>query len=171
MRYIDELRKFLVSYPRYKDYGIVPPHGEFVDFTQISMGQFASSDDISQLSLQMTGNNIVRTSKDPSWDMDILGDVSVQRQANFMLQLLQNAGSSGEQADTSEFLLDFTHWIDEQNILRKAPIFGDDPLSERTLASGGGYLADWADNTTAAIYAVQLHKLYTKIYNINEEDY
>ena len=163
------MRKFIVTYPRFGDFNIIPPSGQFLDFSQIAVDQFQSAAEISQLSLQMTGNDIIRTTADPVWKMSILGESAIMRQANFMLQLLQQSGTNGERADTNEFLVDFIHWLDGQNIKRLVPMFGNDPHSERTWASGGGFLAEWEGQPPASVYAVQLHKLYVIYYELEDE--
>lgn len=166
MKKMDAMRQFIIGYPRWEDFNIRPSRGIFnEDFTAMSVGWFQSSSNISQLALEYYGSSIMRTGSDPVRAVAINGYETVTRQANFSLLLLQNSDTSGVRADTSEFLLDFVEWVDDQDRLRKVPVFGDDPKGERTWATSGVHLADWDDKTReASVYQVLLHKIYTKTY-------
>lgn len=148
----------------------MPPDGRFLVFTDIAAERFGSSTDTSQLALEFTGSSIIRPSRDYVWNEDVLGNKVVTRQYNYTLFLLQASGTSGSRADTSGFLDDFTEWVTEMDIRRKIPAFGDDSLSERTYVDNGSHLADWAVGG-ASVYMVKIHKIYSKEYLNESEDY
>lgn len=158
------MRKFIISYPNWNKWGIAPARGFFTNFTDIAADWFQSSTDVAQLALQMTGSNIIRTSTDPVWQPYIDGSKIITRQMNFMLNVLQFSGVSGQRADTNEFLLDFIEWVDEENIMRRTPLFGDDHQMERTWATNGGFVAEWDGQQPASVYAIQIHQYYSKKY-------
>lgn len=158
------MRKFIISYPNWEKWGIQPTRGWFLNFSDISIDWFQSAQDVAQLALQMTGSDIIRTSADPVRQPYINGSISITRQINFTLNILQHSGVSGQRADTNEFLLDFIAWLDEQDILRNAPVFGDEPKEERAWATNGSFIAEWEGTSPASVYGVQIHKTYTTKY-------
>ena len=161
------MREFLVSFPRWDTYGITPSRGFFNTITQISPDWFQSTSDVSQLSLQSIGSEIIRETSEPTYHGDVLGRTEVKRQYNYLFQLLQHSGTAAERADTSAFLDDYTNWVDEMNINRKIPILGDDPLEERLWVTGAAFLAEW-EGQPASVYTMSIHNIRTKIYETEE---
>ena len=126
MRKIDEMRRFIISYPRWRDFNVVPLRGNFeADMSKVSVEWFQSASNISQLALRFMGSEVLQLSADPTYQTSVRGEKTVTRQANFALLVLQSSGTSKERADTSEFLFDFIEWVDEQNVLGDIPRFGN----------------------------------------------
>ena len=153
VRKIDDLREFILTYPRWDDFGIAPP-------ADISLDRFSSADETAQLALTMTGNDIVRGGGDRVWEMDVRGFAAVSRQADFKLRLLCSSGTNAQREAANEFLLDFTGWLDEMNVRREVPFFGNDADRERTWASGGGF-SEEREGGKRGVYSIDLHKIYT----------
>lgn len=97
---------------------------------------------------------------------DILGNVTVNNQYNFGLYYAfrKDPEDDMEATKNAEWLMDFQKWIQEQSVLRKTPVFGDDPLKERISAQNGSIYDATEDGT--AIYMVHLSVSFTKIYTL-----
>jgi len=146
---INELRDFIITFPRWANYSITPPQN-------IALDKF-DTDRTPRLSLVMTGNNI--TANGEKFFID--GSAAITRQADFSLNLSIGAGGSSARAAVNEFLFDFTGWLDESSVARRVPAFGDEAEAERTWASGGGFLGDAVEGRTS-VYKINLHKIYTR---------
>ena len=97
---------------------------------------------------------------------DILGNVTINNQYNFGLYYAfrKDPEDDMEATKNAEWLMDFQKWIQEQSVLRKTPVFGDDPLKERISAQNGSIYDATEDGT--AIYMVHLSVSFTKIYTL-----
>ena len=97
---------------------------------------------------------------------DILGNVEVENQYNFGLYyvLEKSPGDDAGATVNADWIMGFQEWVQEQSIGGKAPIFGDDPKSERVKAQNG-VLYDAGDEGTAT-YMVQLSVLFKKKYEV-----
>ncbi len=98
---------------------------------------------------------------------DILGNVTVENQYNFVLYfvLAKSPEDDVGATDNADWLLDLQKWIQEQSIRRLAPTFGDDPQTESIRAQNGK--VDSSDEEGTGLYAVQLSINFTKIYKEN----
>lgn len=98
---------------------------------------------------------------------DILGNVTVANQYNFALYFMfvKDPGDDKGATDNAAWLMDFQRWVQEQSILKQAPIFGDDPAKESAAAQNGSLYA--ANEEGTAVYTVQLSFNFIKIYEVN----
>lgn len=98
---------------------------------------------------------------------DILGNVTVKNQYNFVLyfSLAKSPEDDEGATENANWLLNLQNWVQEQSIRRMAPTFGDVPETETIVAQNGG--VDSADEEGTAIYTVQLSATFTKIYEVN----
>lgn len=98
---------------------------------------------------------------------DILGNITVENQYNFVLYfVLAKSPEDDEGAtDNADWLLSLQKWIQEQSIRRLAPTFGDVPDAETISAQNGK--VDAADEEGTGVYSVQLSINFTKIYKEN----
>ena len=161
-RKIDELREFIAAYPGWEMFGIEPPTGRFTG-GDISLDRFGAADDCAQLALTMTGNNIIGSSGDKVWEMDVTGGARIIRRADFKLRLLRSNATNSERSASNEFLLDFTSWLDQMNVKGEVPLFGSEPEYERTWASGGAYAEEF-EKSKRGVYVLNLHKIYMVSY-------
>lgn len=97
---------------------------------------------------------------------DILGNVMVENQYNFGLYyvLTKAAGDDEGAATNAEWIMGLQQWIQEQSVLRLAPIFGDEPTTERIHAQNGALYA--TDEEGTATYIVQLTINFKKLYEV-----
>lgn len=95
---------------------------------------------------------------------DILGNVTVRNQYNFVLYfvLAKSPEDNKGATENANWLLELQRWIQEQSIRRKVPTFGDDPKTETIRAQNGK--VDSADEEGTALYSVLLSIEFTKIY-------
>lgn len=93
---------------------------------------------------------------------DIFGNVTVVNRYNFCLYyvFLKAPGDHESAAVNADWVMDFQKWVQEQSVQRLAPIFGDDPSTERIQAQNG-VLYTASENGTAT-YVVQLSVNFTK---------
>ena len=98
---------------------------------------------------------------------DILGNVTVKNQYNFMLYfvLLKPLGDDTTATDNADWLMDFQEWVQQQSILRKVPVFGDEPKKETVKAQNGCNEYAGIDGTGG--YTVQLSVEFIKKYEVN----
>lgn len=97
---------------------------------------------------------------------DILGNQEIRCQSNFGLyySFEKSPGDDSAAMINSEWIMGFQKWVQEQSATHKAPIYGDEPYTERIQAQNG-ILYD-ADQDGVATYMVQLSVTYTKIYEV-----
>ena len=97
---------------------------------------------------------------------DILGNTTVENQYNFGLYyvFLKALGDDAGAQLNASWIMDFQMWVQEQSVRGKAPVFGDDPRSERIQAQNGVLYE--ADEEGTATYMVQLSVNFTKIYEV-----
>lgn len=95
---------------------------------------------------------------------DIVGNVTVTNQYNFGLYYVfeKSPGDDAGAMENADWLMDFQEWVQEQSVLGAAPVFGDDPKSEKITAQNG-VLYD-ADEEGTAMYMVQLSVQFIKNY-------
>lgn len=93
---------------------------------------------------------------------DIMGNISVENQYNFALYTVFEKAPREDSGATfnADWLMGFQEWVQEQSICGLAPIFGDDPKSERIIAQNGSIYS--ADEEGVAIYAIQISVSFTK---------
>lgn len=97
---------------------------------------------------------------------DILGNVTVHSQYNFGIYyvFLKDPGNDTLAKVNADWIMDFQKWVQEQSVRRLAPVFGDDPRSERISAQNGVLYE--ADEEGTATYMVQLAVEFTKKYEV-----
>ena len=95
---------------------------------------------------------------------DIMGTVTVTNQYNFGLYytFLKAPGDDIGAAVNADWVMDFQEWVQAQSITGQAPVFGDQPRSERIIAQNGTLYEFDAEGM--ALYAVQLSVQFTKIF-------
>lgn len=100
---------------------------------------------------------------------DIFGNVIAENQYNFGLYYVFEKAPDDDAGATinADWIMDFQEWAQEQSILGVAPIFGDNPGSERILAQNG-VLYD-ATEEGLATYMVQLSVRFTKKFEVKNE--
>ena len=93
---------------------------------------------------------------------DIFGNVTVENQYNFGLYyVFYKAPGDDEGASiNADWVMGFQQWVQEQSVQRLAPIFGDDPGTERIQAQNGVLYEAKEEGT--ATYMVQLSVKFTK---------
>lgn len=91
---------------------------------------------------------------------NVMGDITVENQYNFGLFYVLASGD-GENTDANtEWILGFQQWIQEQSVRRLAPVFGDEPGTERIQACNGALYAGSEDGTVT--YVLQLTVQFKK---------
>lgn len=93
---------------------------------------------------------------------DICGNVFVTNQYNFGLycSFTKAPGDDIGATINADWIMDFQEWVQEQSVLRLAPVFGDMPKSEHIIAQNG-VLYDASEEGTAT-YMVQLSVQFVK---------
>lgn len=94
----------------------------------------------------------------------INGDVSVLNQCNFALYTLFEKAPGEDVGATlnADWLMDFQRWVQEQSVLGKAPVFGDEPRNEKIVAQNGAIYS--ADEEGTAVYAIQISVTFINNY-------
>ena len=96
--------------------------------------------------------------------MDVRQDVLGRRQErcrhSFVLRFCAPAYAS----DGFSAMVDFQHWVQEQNALGLAPRFGDMPENSAIYAQNGRL--ERTDGAHTATYAVELSADYMKLYEV-----
>ena len=90
---------------------------------------------------------------------DVLGNVKVRCRCTFALR---KAAVSGE--ENARWVLEFQHWVMDQDRLGLAPRFGDEPKTERIRATDGKLERN--AQVGSSLYTVQLQAEFTKIYEV-----
>lgn len=98
-------------------------------------------------------------------EMDILGNTKVENQYNFGLYYVftKDPGDDAGAQINADWIMDFQKWIQEQSITGKAPVFGDDPRSERIRAQNGVLYT--ADEEGTATYMVRLSVEFVRYFS------
>lgn len=100
---------------------------------------------------------------------DVLGNVWLDKQANFLILLSRRKSDDFQTKDISNFLFNTENWVEKQNFTNpEVPRIGDDPQAERMWVDNGRWYSGTKDKDID-IYQLQLHIRYRKIYNIDEE--
>lgn len=144
MTALEKIRDFVKSYPGsdiFLDF-----HVDYTDQIPFNGGVFPSG--------------LVEVSR----KKDILGNTTVTNQYNFGLYYVfeKSPGDDAGAEVNANWVMDFQEWVQEQSIIGAAPIFGDDPKSEKIIAQNG-VLYD-ADEEGTAMYMVQLSVQFIKNY-------
>lgn len=144
MTALEKIRDFVKSYPGsdiFLDF-----HVDYTDQIPFNGGVFPSG--------------LVEVSR----KKDILGNATVTNQYNFGLYYVfeKSPGDDAGAEVNANWVMDFQEWVQEQSIIGAAPIFGDDPKSEKIIAQNG-VLYD-ADEEGTAMYMVQLSVQFIKNY-------
>lgn len=94
----------------------------------------------------------------------INGDVSVLNQCNFALYTVFAKAPNEDEGATinADWLMDFQKWVQEQSVLGKTPIFGDEPRNEKIVAQNGAIYS--ADKEGTAVYAIQISVTFINNY-------
>lgn len=97
---------------------------------------------------------------------DIVGNVAVTNQYNFGIYCVfeKAAGDDVGAAINADWVMDFQEWIQAQSVLGLAPVFGDEPRSERATAQNGVL---YETGEGAGTYLVQLSVLFIKKYEVS----
>lgn len=146
MTALERIRAWIASYPGYDILGTFQV--DYTDRIPTSGGIFPS------------GLVEIRRTE------DILGNTTVENQYNFGLYyvFLKAPGDDAGAQLNASWIMDFQMWVQEQSVRGKAPVFGDDPRSERIQAQNGVLYE--ADEEGTATYMVQLSVNFTKIYEV-----
>lgn len=100
---------------------------------------------------------------------DVMGNVYLDKQANFLILLSRRKSDDYQSKDISNFLYNTENWVERQNFMNPdVPRIGDDPLEERLWVDNGRWYSGTKDKDID-IYQLQLHIKYRKIYNAHEE--
>ena len=99
---------------------------------------------------------------------DIMGNCIVENQYNFALYFVFPKSPEDDigATENAEWLLDFQDWVQEQSVIRKTPIFGDEPNTESIKAQSGEIID--ADPNGIGLYMVLLTINFKKIYEVNK---
>lgn len=144
MTALEKIRSFVKSYPGsdiFRNF-----HVDYTDQIPFNGGVFPSG--------------LVEVSR----NRDIVGNATVRNQYNFGLYYVfeKSPGDDDGAAENAGWVMDFQEWVQEQSVLGAAPVFGDDPKSEKITAQNG-VLYD-ADEEGTAMYMVQLSVQFIKNY-------
>lgn len=93
---------------------------------------------------------------------DIFGNVTVENRYNFGLYYVFFKDPKDDAGATvnADWVMSLQEWVQQQSLLKLAPIFGDEPSTERIQAQNGAlYTADYEGTAT---YVVQLSVDFTK---------
>lgn len=95
---------------------------------------------------------------------DIFGNKVVKNQLNFALycRFAKDPGDDESAGINADWVSDFQEWVQEQSAMGNAPVFGDEPWSEK-ISAQNGMIFD-ADEEGTAMYMVQIAVNYTKRY-------
>lgn len=147
MSALEKIRKWLLTYPK-----IGQIQGLNVDY-------YSEKPDNSSIA----PSGLVEVSRKE----DILGNITVQNQYNFMLYFVMAKAMDDDEGATenADWLIDFQEWVQEQSVLHKVPTFGDDPKSETIKAQNGTNDGISQDGTTG-LYTVLLSIEFIKIYEV-----
>lgn len=91
---------------------------------------------------------------------DLCGNLTVKNRYSFGLYYVLSQQTDA--LTNAQWVLGFQQWVQQQDLLRLAPTFGDSPLSERISAGNGALYAQDANGTTT--YLLQLTVEFTKYY-------
>ena len=149
MSALEKIRKWIMTYPK-----IGQIQGLNVDY-------YSEKPDNSSIA----PSGLVEVSRKE----DILGNITVQNQYNFMLYFVMAKAMDDDEGATenADWLIDFQEWVQEQSVLHKVPSFGDDPKSETIKAQNGTNDGISQDGTTG-LYTVLLSIEFIKIYEVKE---
>lgn len=99
---------------------------------------------------------------------DVIGNVTVQNQYNYGIyaRFYKNTCDDAGAIVNADWVDDFQKWVQEQSVRNLAPVFGDDPQSERIQAQNGMLIENDAEGT--GLYLIQLSAQFTKHYEVSE---
>ena len=148
MSTLDKIRNWLLTYPQ-----IGQIQGLNVDY-------YSEKPDNSSI----TPSGLVENSRKE----DVLGNITVHNQYNFVLYFVMAKAMDDDAGATenADWLIAFQEWVQEQSVLRKVPIFGDDPNTETIKAQNGTNDGISQDGTTG-LYTVLLSIDFIKKYEVN----
>ena len=100
---------------------------------------------------------------------DIFGNVVALNQYNFGLYYVFEKAPGDDIGATvnADWIMDFQVWAQQQSVSGAAPVFGDEPSSEKILAQNGVLYA--ADEEGLATYMVQLSVQFIKKFEVKNE--
>lgn len=99
---------------------------------------------------------------------DIIGNITVENQYNFGLYFVFAKASEDDEGATenADWIMELQEWVQEQSIMGKAPVFGDEPSEEQIQAQNGSIFGVTEEGT--AEYMVQLSVTFIKKYEVNK---
>lgn len=97
---------------------------------------------------------------------DILGNITVENQYNFGLYFVFAKALKDDEGATqnADWVMELQEWIQEQSVMGKAPVFGDEPKEEWIQAQNGSIFDVTQEGT--AEYMVQLSVNFIKKYEV-----
>ena len=95
---------------------------------------------------------------------DVLGNVTITNQYNFALYCVfpKPPGDDVAAKVNADWVMGFQQWVQTQSAIGQAPVFGDDPSTERITAQNGILYDTGMEGT--ALYSVQVSVLFTKFF-------
>lgn len=98
---------------------------------------------------------------------DILGNITVENQYNFGLYFVFAKAVEDDEGATknADWIMELQEWIQEQSVLGKTPVFGEEPKTEQIRAQNGSIFGVTEEGT--AEYMVQLSVNFIKKYEVN----
>lgn len=96
---------------------------------------------------------------------DVLGNVTVENQYNFVLYRLmaRSPGDDMAATDNADSMMDFQLWVQSQSVTHKAPTFGDIDVEQETISAQNGALYE-TDEEGTALYVVTISAKFKKYY-------
>ena len=112
----------------------------------------------------LQGNTLAYTgTPKPIWAQDVLGDVFVTKQANFILYVRRFSKDEVSRKEIAKFLPNFEAWVEHENIFGTPPKFGNKDYRERIWADNGMFL-EVTENKDITDYMIQIHIDYQILY-------
>ena len=139
----ETMRQWLSACPHLEKFS-----GCHVDWLENTAGSFG---------IVPAGSSVIRQSR------DILGGRTVYKQYNVVLYARGWTADDVVRLENTTFLDDFAQWVEEQQALGLAPVFGDDPQAEEITAQNGMlYTLDPSGRT--GVYQLQVGVVYVTKY-------
>lgn len=99
---------------------------------------------------------------------DIMGNTTATNQYNFGIYCVFEKAVGDDVGATinADWVMEFQEWVQEQSVLRRAPIFGDVPQAEKITAQNGML---YETNEGVGTYMVQLSIQFIKKYEVENK--
>lgn len=144
MSVFEKLRAWLSSCPYLEKFS-----GGHVDWLDNSAGCFG---------IMPAGSTTIRQTR------DILGGRRIVKQYNVALYARGWTVDDVVRLENTTFLDDFTQWVEDQQAMGLAPVFGDEP-DEEEITAQNGMLYTLDPNGQTGRYQVQVGVTYVRNYN------